>query len=45
MFFFCHTHKQFHGMLLSHVMVADPDEPTLPEPALQIRALRVNLIQ
>ena len=22
---FCHTHKQFHRMLLSHVTVADPD--------------------
>jgi hypothetical protein len=22
---FGHTHKQFHQMLLSHVMVADPD--------------------
>ena len=22
---FCHTHKQFHQMLLSHVTVDDPD--------------------
>ena len=22
---FCHTHKQFHRMLLSHVTVTDPD--------------------
>ena len=22
---FCHTHKQFHRILLSHVTVADPD--------------------
>ena len=22
---FCHTHKQFHRMLLSHVTGADPD--------------------
>ena len=22
---FCHTHKQFHQMLLSHVKVAEPD--------------------
>ena len=22
---FCHTHEQFHRMLLSHVTVADPD--------------------
>ena len=22
---FCHTHKQFHQILLSHVTVADPD--------------------
>ena len=35
-------------MLLSHVSVDNPVkwlEPTLPEQALQTRALRVNLIQ
>ena len=45
---FCHTHKQFHRMLQSHVTVVNPDssdEPTLPERALQTRALPVTLIQ
>ena len=46
---FCHAYKQFHRMLLSHVTVADPDsrrlEPTSPERALKIRALRVCIIQ
>jgi hypothetical protein len=42
---FCHTHKQFH---LFHVTVVDPDSSessTLPERALRILELRVNIIQ
>ena len=26
---FCHTHKEFHRMLLSHVTVTDPDSSDL----------------
>ena len=43
----CHTHKQFHQMLLSHVTVADPDSSDSNRlcPNERYKAERYGLVQ